>query len=353
MKLKGKSKGDCVKMKNQVFVCETLYHVFVSLLWNEKTKSEYNESLLILGDSTPGSEGLCKRLAKSGLFDHVLHIPFGKVIQSLRKKRNIHKRLFKRKSSWRKRIETISSINEFEHVLKNAEFNLFSVMGITSAYFVLNFKYNFFRLMEDGERNYFSKIGLLKYYKRKFLFKTYIGEGHDKEIKEIHVQEPHRLPVQVRAKGVKLDLKKLQSELSHDAKKRFLNCFWERIPNLADSPLPKLLLITQPLSEDHYVSEDYKINSYKKLLKDYGEGYQVFLKTHPRETTDYQGRLGVPFIEIPRSFPLELLNFIDGISFDKGVTVYSSAINNLECIKEKIFLGMDYDSGFIQKKRIL
>ena len=78
---------------------------------------------------------------------------------------------------------------------------------------------------------------------------------------------------------------------------------------------------------------------YQNILDKYLKDYNLYIKTHPRELTDYKAVLDVDFVEIPRDFPLELLNFFKAINFNLGITIFSSALDNLNCVENKIFIG--------------
>jgi hypothetical protein len=142
-------------------------------------------------------------------------------------------------------------------------------------------------------------------------------------------------------KGKKLDLSKMQKNLSKKEKEDLLATFLkEKSIEIKDSK--NLLLITQPLSEDRVLSENSKVKVYKTLLDKYAKNYTVYIKTHPRETTNYKSMLHYEFVEIPRSFPLEFLDFMDNINFDLGITLFSSALNNINCVKKRLFIGKNY-----------
>ncbi len=68
------------------------------------------------------------------------------------------------------------------------------------------------------------------------------------------------------------------------------------------------ILYTQPISEDGYVKEEDKIKIYKDIVEYYSKYGKLFLKIHPRDTTQYD----FPDEMIIRgSYPSELLNILD------------------------------------------
>lgn len=87
----------------------------------------------------------------------------------------------------------------------------------------------------------------------------------------------------------------------------------------------RVLLVTQPMSEDNIMSESDKIAVYKSIMEQYRE--KIIIKPHPRETTDY--RKFFPNIEVfPKTAPVELLKLLVP-EIDRVVTFFSTAGVNL------------------------
>jgi len=329
-------------MKNQVFVCGTLFHVYISILKVlQSGKDDETETLLILNDHTPGIESLQQELLKRSYFSNIIIVNFYGITSKLEKEKSIIARAISRNRLSIRYVEENSTITDYYPFIKEAEINLFYNLGLVSSFFLMKFEANYFRMLEDGYRNYKSTVGRFKAFKRKYILRTVIGEGQDKQVQSIEVQFPERLPGRTSHKGKRLKLKDMQNSLSSEQKNELLLTF---LPNdeLLIHGHNKLLLITQPISEDRIVSEKKKFKIYNQILKQYANEYSIFIKTHPREVSEYASNIEFPFTEIPRSFPLEFLDFINDITFDLGVTVFSSAIENVKCINKKIFLGKDF-----------
>lgn len=82
------------------------------------------------------------------------------------------------------------------------------------------------------------------------------------------------------------------------------------------------ILYTQPISEDGYVKEETKIKIYKELVEYYSKYGKVFIKVHPRDTTQYD----FPKEMILRgNYPSELLNVL-GIKSRFAVGLCTSAV---------------------------
>lgn len=327
---------------NQVYVGGSYFHIYVSILKSINREDKSTKSLFVLNDHTPGIESLIPALKKSGYFDEVIQIPFVALKQRMKREQSRFARLLSRNKYVFEYVEQNSSILQYECFIRNSEINMFYKLGLCPFYFILKFgKTTFIRLVEDGENNYRPRTGRFKAFRRRFLAQTAIGEGFDPEVKEIEVQQPHRLNNRVRHKGKTLELKRMQNNLSKEDKNNILNIFLNEQPINVHAG-KNLLLITQPWSEDKHMSEAGKVELYNRILELHGAGHSIFLKAHPRDLTDYKGKLKFEFTEIPRAFPLEMLDFLDDIHFQTGLTVTSSALHNVRCVEEKVFTGNDY-----------
>lgn len=101
-----------------------------------------------------------------------------------------------------------------------------------------------------------------------------------------------------------------------------------------------VLILSEPLLPD---LRDRK-RLFSDLIRENGtvdgrEGV-IVIKPHPRDKLDYAKEFP-EYIVLDPFFPMEILNFIDGLMFDRVVTVYTVP-DSLHCVKEKIFLGNDF-----------
>lgn len=337
---------------NQVFVCGTYFQIYVSMLLVLYRTDRNAKSLLILNDHTPEIEKIIPALVANGFFDHYLFVPFRKIEEQVKTKKGVVEKILKRNKIVIQAVENNSDITLHNDFIAASEFNLFYVWGYPSAYFVLKYPNNYSRIIEDGTRNYFLKTSRLKLLKRKYLLRTYIGDGFDNAIQEIQVQRPEDLDKRVRHKGTKLLLKEKQHVLSPEDKAKVVNVFMKDHSLVPDNR-KKILVVTQPLSEDHFISEAYKVSLYRQLIDEYAGDFLVYLKPHPRELTNYKQKLEHEFIEIPRAFPLEMLDLMEIITFDIGVTLFSSSFDNVACILHKIQLGKSHVKQFLPGKKLV
>ena len=100
----------------------------------------------------------------------------------------------------------------------------------------------------------------------------------------------------------------------------------------------KILLLTQPLSEDGIVSEEEKIKMYENILIEKNIK-EIYIKLHPRERTDYVKNFkNIKVNIIKKDFPAEIL-FLLNINFNKVITLFSTAALNFKGKSEIEFIG--------------
>ena len=336
---------------NQVYVCGTYFSIYVSILKTIYRADKKIKSLLILNDHTPGIENIISSLKENNFFDYYLPVPFRKIEEQIKKEKGFVAKFFRRNQNIVEFVENNSEIGKYADFIKDSEINLTYLWGLPSAYFILRYPGNYTRVVEEGTRNYILKTSAFKFFKRKYILRTFIGDGLDNAVKEVQVQYPEKLDTRLRQKATLLELMKMQKNLSADDNNRVISVFMKgHAIDLVNTK--KLIVVTQPISEDGYTTEEYKIQLFAQIIDQYAKDYQVYLKPHPRELTDYKQKLNRKFVEIPRSFPLEMFDLMKNIVFDEGVTLFSSCFTNLSCIKHKVNLGKDYVKELLPGRKI-
>lgn len=329
---------------DQVYVGGSYFHIYVSILRQLCRPDKTSKSILILNNFTPGLEVIIPHLKKAGYFDHIIQVPFISLKQKINavRRKNLFTRIAYTNQVALDFVDTHSGIAEFDSFIRNAEINLFHKASLASSYFVMKYgQTNLIRMIEDGGNNYRAPISRWKAFMKKYVRNIPMGEGLDAEIKEIHVQHVDRLHPRIRHKGKTLELNAMRDSLSAQQRSEIVHTFMHgKDVNILSGN--NLLLITQPWSEEHVMSETGKVEVYNRMLKKYTGSHSIFLKAHPRDLTNYHGKLEQAFTEIPRAFPLEMLDFMENIRFKTGLTVSSSALHNMHCVAEKIFFGNDY-----------
>lgn len=222
----------------------------------------------------------------------------------------------------------------FKYLIKKFNINNIQIFGcdhINGAKFFLK-RYIFF-LIEDGLTNYKKNI-----YKRTLKNKIFSipSFGMYKNVKKIYLTGLAPIPEEIKDKVEIINLKELWNKKTEEEKKEILDIFGFDENIISKIKNKKNILFTQPLSEDRFISEEEKIELYKKIIFNYSEK-DLVIKTHPREKTDYKKYF--PEIEIlNQSFPAELFDLLD-IKFERAITIFSTAALNFSKNSKVDFYG--------------
>ncbi len=81
------------------------------------------------------------------------------------------------------------------------------------------------------------------------------------------------------------------------------------------------------------------------------KGYQLYVKTHPRDTTDYE-QLLPDAVVLDRFMPSELLDYCFEVRFARAVGLCTASVRNLQCADEKISLDYDYIAPYQRVDRL-
>lgn len=137
---------------------------------------------------------------------------------------------------------------------------------------------------------------------------------------------------------------KLNVDFSEKEEKEILNLFVDNQDKIEIQRLREKadgIVYTQPFSEDGYLKEKEKIKIYKDIVNYYSRYGKVFVKIHPRDTTQYD------FPEdmvLKGRYPSELLNIL-GIRFRFAIGLCTSAVETINA-DIKINLNENFLSEF-------
>ena len=209
-------------------------------------------------------------------------------------------------------------------------------------------------LLEDGLANYNKQLyneiqkeqtkqKRLKIVRDRFLKRSKIYYkifGLSEKIKKIYLTGIAEIPEIIKDKVEIVNLKEKWKQLSLEEQEEILRIFnlknsdlikWQKLKN-------KVLLITQPLSEDGIITEKEKIGIYKEVIEK-NKLENIMIKPHPREKTNYKNIF--PDVElIEGKFPLEILMLL-GINFKEVITIFSTAALNFKGITNVNFIGTE------------
>ena len=332
----------------RTYVGSTIYHIYLSILHLIKDSgyktNKCGENLLFLVESTPMIELLIPNLKK--LFFREVYI--------ISERKEHVADLGKLNYSFRRKKKLIPYLEEKHPVLLNEkEFIRSSNIYLcdtdsSKSYFLYQFGDKDINMIEDGARTYRQRHGALEQFIKYNITKTPIGGGFDKEVKNIFAQFPERLPLELREKALELNIKKEVAKLDEQTKQEIFEIFVSKDLIKIEGE-NNALVLTQPLSEDKVIKDEaVKLNIYKDVISKIPPHMNIVLKTHPREITKYEDHFkGITVL--PALFPIEILGLRDGFYFEQGYTLFSTALSNLEIVKERFFLGKDYLDKFTVK----
>ncbi len=100
-----------------------------------------------------------------------------------------------------------------------------------------------------------------------------------------------------------------------------------------------ILLLTEPLCELSVRERIFRdcIDLYGQID---GAESVILIKPHPRDLLDYE-TLFSEHIVLDRKFPMEVLNYIDGLVFRRVISVFT-VVRNIRFAEEIVYLGEDF-----------
>lgn len=242
------------------------------------------------------------------------------------------------KPQLKKLLKFLSYYKYIKNLVKNLNISEDTILyGDNLINYILSDK-NMLCRIEDGCGNYVTKAHvensslkqLVYFYVETiiyfFLFKKRMlkeNEKLKKRINKYYATEMAPKNLEYEEKIERINLKELWEKKSKEEKKEILNIFNVDSMILEKISSKKIILFTQPLSEDGIIGEREKIELYKKIITKYNEK-ELVIKTHPREKIKYE-EIFRKYLIIKESFPSEILSFI-GFKPEKAVTIFSSAV---------------------------
>lgn len=275
------------KIKN-VCVVDSVYTLFIFLMLSQ---DDIDETLFVISDGIPDSikDKLPAKLVfpayKDKKFQQIYRLFYCVYFSIL--KRNL--------------LEKLKTKNLYgqDHLFYS---HLFMVDGFT--------------LLEDGLGNYQQAKHETLAKRIRFLLSGHKEWGYGNKVKKIILTGLNQIPDTIKYKTELVDLKKSWLECT-DKKKEFINNFFF-FEQVSEKEEIDVLLLTQPFSEDGVLTENEKIELYKRISRMYKGKFAI--KPHPRELTDYS--LHFNCIVFDNKFPVQLLLYIS--TPKKIVTCFSS-----------------------------
>lgn len=343
----------------RVYVCHTFYHVYVACLKElhirRKQKAERaGAATLVLSTMSNHFGDLFSRARASGLFQEVVRFDekeAGFFPELAPLKRDTGSLLH---NLWN-RIRFCRKLAALEAPYVPVDFKRYQEIYVFCdsdpiGYF-LNANKIRYHALEDGlnciaandtahydNRGHFAlkaflaKVGLI-----------FIQNGYAKYCIDMEVNDLSLLKYSFH-KYVEVPRKDLTDALTQEDKKLLLRIFIANDTDLKKLLMPqetgpRVLILTEPLCDPETRKRLFLdvANRYGRIR---GEKAQIMIKQHPRDLVDYR-EVFPDALLFGADFPMEMLNLIPGLQFDRIVSIYTM-LDALTCGKEKVFLGDDF-----------
>lgn len=308
----------------ELYICSTYYHTLISIL---KAIDETEKPAVIICSYIPEYQNLAKKLEASHFFSEVIAV------------NNIDARpqTFKEKFLWRrglykKIVETtfrmdFSRFNEIYLFMDDTWIARY-LKDIHVSYNILEDGLDAFKGIQNGPFAYTIVRPSLKNKVKRILkygfdsYCYYLDEKH--LVKSIEVNDITNIAIDGSDKRViEKPRKTLYSKLTTEYLNRVVSVYLDNM-NLLDID-NIVLVLTYPLFGDNLVKTlDEQMAIYSDICKRYALNYNVVIKPHPRDNLDYS-----PLSEckiLPKTFPSELIPYIDDGKIKKYISVYSSSV---------------------------
>ena len=330
---------------NTTYICATNYHILITLL-----KIDFKSKVNLFLPNSSEFDVITTNLKKEKIFNRIVRLDF--FIYNSKNRNTI------RKETDRLLLE----LNDVENIyIYNDHIPISWILHKKKIpYHVIEDGYNFFSYeYKDFRDDIFSKRVKLSDYKNlikhMFILRRTKGPGFSKYCQSIEVNDMSVVPKDERYHKFKeVPRKELFENISEERKQLILRVFGvEELSGVTDK---SVLILTQPLSIDGLMNSDEKqYGVYKRICDKYlSEGYEVYLKPHPRDTITYEEMNGVNLIA--QTVPMELIEMVSDVKFERIITHSSTAINFLTCGEEKEvfydFNTREYNEKLLEKYNI-
>lgn len=349
------------KRKSRIYVCHTYYHAYVALLKEMKLQREamaeckyYQKADIALSQLSTNFESLPQRIENTGFFNEVIELEekreeFFPELAKYRKNYNSIVRHMINRMIFTKKLPKCE-----EPYLSKVDFasydDIYVFCDSDPIGYYLNYKKIYYHAVEDGlnclknlDDAYVANQGHFKlktWFSRHNLI--FIMNGWGKYCIDMEINDRSVVPTDCPG-FVEEPRKPLQNSLTHQQKKIMLKAFIENADALLEQMKPSgeneefIMFLTEP----HPLDEKARAQVCLDIVEKYGKGYRVLIKPHPRDMIDYVS-LCPDCIVLRGKFPIEVLNFMEGIHVKKAISIVTTAMDQMEFVDEKINLGASF-----------
>ncbi len=342
-------------MKERIYICHTFYHVYIACLKElNKEQAKWGEASLMLSKMSNDFGNLKSRAEKTGLFAEVIEFDekeesFFPELAPLKKDTgNLVKNMIQRirfTKKFGKLLTPFIPVNLKEYK------DIYVFCDSDPIGYYLSTHRIYYHALEDGldciryydtarydNRGHFGLKAWMAAHNLIFIQNGYSKYCLDMEVNDISVLQ-YPCP-----KYIEKPRKELTENLSLQAKEMLVSIFVENKEELEGmlkqaGEDAKILILTEPLCD-----LETRKQIFRDIIDEFGsvgeKPANILLKPHPRDVLDYR-ELFPEHIVLDGKFPMEILNYVEGLVFDKVISVFTVP-HAIMFAKEKVFLGEDF-----------
>ena len=323
-------------MKERIYICHTYYHAYISFLKElALPKERRGQATLMLSTMSNDFEAFDERVKNTGFFEDVVMFEekkddyFPELEKYRRNRENVFLNLLQR-IKFTKEYAKLEA--PYLPVNLKTYGEIFVFCDSDPIGFYLNQNRISYHALEDGLNclvhydaarvDNHGHFGLKAFLSEKCNL-IFIQNGYGKYCLDMEVNDISAISAPCH-KYVELPRKQLTERLTEDDVELLMQAFvkkrdflQQKIRECNEQKGKKILILTDPVCE-----LEVREKVFREIISVYEKQGQIFIKPHPRDHLDY----GKCFGEYPifdSTMPMELLNFIPGLHFDKAVTVYT------------------------------
>lgn len=347
------------KTKSRIYVCHTFYHVYVAALKEMKLVREtpanaYKKADIALSSVSTDFERLGDRLAKAEIFQEVIALDekredfFPELAKYRKNYSNVLKHMLNRMIFTKKLAKCECPYMEVIDFAAYEDIYVFCDSDPIGYY--LNYRHLYYHAVEDGldclknlDDAYVANHGhfrLKTWFSRHNLI--FIMNGWGKYCLDMEINDRSVVPTDC-PRFVEVPRKPLEQALTPAQKRQMIKAFIEDADALMQQLRPSregeefACFLTEP----HPVDVEARKRVCLDVLAQYCQGYRVLIKPHPRDTIDYEA-LCPDAVVLRGRFPVEVLNFFEGLRIRRAVSILTTAMNNMDFVEEKLNLGASF-----------
>lgn len=334
----------------RIYVCHTLYHVYISVIKELnlcETQKCKGKADIALSTMFMDFGDLPKRLEASGVFGQILTLDekrdenFPELMKYKENRHNIVKHMLNRIIYTKKYGKLQDDYIRIDFT-KYQDIYVFCDSDPIGYY--LSYHHIYYHAVEDGLdclKNFdAAHVDNQGHFKLKAALAArniiFIQNGYGKYCLDMEINDASVLPYTFE-KYKEVPRRPLEQSLSPQQKELLLKIFMpdaEKIAKQLAGCEDCVLFLTEAFPGDAKVRKAVA----DEILRDYCGDAHVVIKPHPRDDLDYAA-LYPQCTVIRGSFPIEVLNFIDGIRFRKSISIITSALDTIDFVDEKVNIG--------------